>query len=229
MIVMEEADMKLKGFSLIELMVVLAIITIIATASVPQIQLWVARNRGNQVVSQLISDFSRAKAIAGYTVNDAETYIGVRPQTAIMFRKTNYSILQKNAVSGSWSDISDTRVKRVVLPRNVDLVWVNNGPTNDGTDSETLVFTPSGKLKNSSDNTILTGEGDEMKCGDVTSPLTASRVFRGIVRSMIKDDNGVWYRIEFDMNGQYFVCTINSSAGDAIPNFSNTDAVVLEI
>ncbi|HPA57221.1 MAG TPA: prepilin-type N-terminal cleavage/methylation domain-containing protein, partial [bacterium] len=62
--------MKFKGFTLIELMVVLAIIIIIATASVPKIQEWTARNRGNQAVSQLISDFTKARSIAGYTVND---------------------------------------------------------------------------------------------------------------------------------------------------------------
>jgi prepilin-type N-terminal cleavage/methylation domain-containing protein len=67
---MEGARYEVQGFTLIELMVVLSIIVIIATASVPKIQVWIARNRGNQAVSQLISDISKAKSISGYTVND---------------------------------------------------------------------------------------------------------------------------------------------------------------
>jgi len=67
---MEIAKMERKGFTLIELMVVLAIIVIIATASVPKIQVWTARNRGATAVSQIISDFSKAKSIAAYSVYD---------------------------------------------------------------------------------------------------------------------------------------------------------------
>jgi hypothetical protein len=46
---------------------------------------------------------------------------------------------------------------------------------------------------------------------------------------MVEGNNGIWYRIEFDMNGQHFVCSINSSSGDAFPNFADPAAVVMEI
>ncbi|HNZ54990.1 MAG TPA: prepilin-type N-terminal cleavage/methylation domain-containing protein [bacterium] len=55
--------MKFKAFTLIELMVTLGVITIIATASVPQVQMWIARNKGIQIVSQVISDFSKAETL----------------------------------------------------------------------------------------------------------------------------------------------------------------------
>ncbi|HQM85225.1 MAG TPA: prepilin-type N-terminal cleavage/methylation domain-containing protein [bacterium] len=218
--------MKFKAFTLIELMVVLAIIVIIATASVPQVQVWIARNRGNQAVSQIISDFSKAKSIAGYVINDTGDYIGQRPQTAIMFKKTRYLILQKTAMSGSWNESTDTVLKRVVLPMKVMLDYVNNGSTSDTLASTpTLVFTSSGRIKNSATNLVissLTGLGGAMSCADVSSPINGKRVFFAILRSMINDNDGIYYRIEIAESGEYVVCSATSSAG--VPNFSlNTE------
>ena len=44
-------ERAVKGFTLIELMVVLGIISIIATASVPKIQDWTARNRAKAFIA----------------------------------------------------------------------------------------------------------------------------------------------------------------------------------
>ncbi len=223
--------MKFKAFTLIELMVVLAIIVIIATASVPQVQVWIARNRGNQAVSQFISDFSKAKSIAAYTVIDSTVNIdghnvemGVRPQTAILARKTNYSILQKDSMSGAWSDISDRSIKRVNLPQNVFLERVNDA-TNSSGSTATIVFTSSGRLKNSA-NAIIPDIGGSYNCGSVSSPINGKRVVVAIIRSMVTSSNGLWYRIEIAESGEYVVCV---SASDTIPVFEDNAEGYLDI
>jgi len=224
----EGLDMKFKGFTLIELMVVLAIIVIIATASVPKIQEWTARNRGNQAVSQLISDFTKARSIAGYTVNDTNQPIGVRPQIGLMLGSTRYFILQKDAMSGSWSNISDTTIKAARLPMNVAINNVNGEATNDGSTSTTIVFTSSGKVKNGATNGLVDYLTHSMKCGSgasaVDSPINTKRVFVATVRSMINSKDGIYYRIEMDATGEYFVCacphTSNDPPNDA-PNFDD--------
>ena len=116
---------KTNGFSLIELMVALGVLTIIATVAVPKVQVWNARNRGLQAVVEILSDFSKARSIAGYTVVGDETngkieipvdvdnasagtmpvYIGVRLQTAMVFRAHEYAIYQKDTMTvDDWAD-----------------------------------------------------------------------------------------------------------------------------
>lgn len=226
---------RFSGFSLIELMVVLAIITIIATASVPQIQVWTARNRGNAAVSQIISDFTKAKSIAGYSVNDVGQPIGIRPQVGMMIRTTRYLILQKNAMSGAWSEAGDTAIKTARMPMNVLVDWVNGEPTNDnsGSFSPTVVFTSSGRLKKGSDNSLITNFGGGLRCGGasgIDSPINAKRVFLAVVRSMINGTDGIWYRIEIDATGEYFVCSATNSSvgGDTPPDFDSVAGSVME-
>jgi prepilin-type N-terminal cleavage/methylation domain-containing protein len=239
-IVMEGASMKLKGFTLIELMVVLSIIVIIATATVPKVQVWIARNRGNQAVSQLISDISKAKSISGYTVNDvvvggARQYVGQRPETGIMLRATSYSIIQRTDMNaGAWSDVpaaGNAILKKVSLPLKVSLHYVNDQETSDsaGMYSPTVVLTSSGRFKDGSDNTIISNIGGNINCpGGVNSPLNGKRVFIGILRSMIDGTDGIWYLIEMDQAGEYAVCsTVETSSG--LPVWTSTTAGYIEL
>lgn len=234
---MEGSDMKFKGFTLLELMVVLAIIVIIATASVPQIQVWIARNRGNQAVAQLISDISKAKSISGYTVNDNRDYIGQRPETAIMIRKTGYSIIQRTDMNaGAWTDVpgaANTILKKVSLPLRVRLHYVNNEETIDsaGMYSPTIVLTSSGRFKNGSDNTLVVdGIGGGVMCNGVASPLNGKRVFIAILQSIIDDSGGIWYLIEMDQAGEYAVCsTTDVESGSGLPVWTSDNAGYIEL
>ncbi|HQO92317.1 MAG TPA: prepilin-type N-terminal cleavage/methylation domain-containing protein, partial [bacterium] len=186
--------MKFKAFTLIELMIVLAIIVIIATASVPQVQVWIARNRGNKAVAQIISDFLKAKSVANYTVNDTNVtigaenvQIGVRPEIAMMFRKNRYFILQRNDTSAAWSENDD--LKTIELERNVFIEFVNGSPTNLAGDTPTLVFTSTGKLKQTSDNKIVNPAAvPDFSCGSsLNSPLDGKKVFYAVLRTVVNE------------------------------------------
>jgi prepilin-type N-terminal cleavage/methylation domain-containing protein len=233
----EGLDMKFKAFTLIELMVVLAIIVIIATASVPQVQVWIARNRGNQAVSQIISDFSKAKSIAAYTVNDSIVSIdgntvamGVRPETAIVFRNTFYTILQKADLSAAWDESANDLVKRVQLPLNVHLEDVNGGVASDTLASTSkVVFTSTGRVKNGSTNLIVSDLGYTHSCKGAGSPINGRMVFTATLKSVIDPPNALWYQIDIAESGEYAVCVSASATGDTPPVFASNAEGYLDI
>lgn len=225
--------MRRKGFTLIELMVVLTIIVIIATASVPQIQLWIARNRGLTAVATIISDFSKAKSMAAYsmTVNtdslDADSNLQrSKLTTAIMFRKTSYSILQQSGTA-AWHELSPLKFSKI--PLNVSIESVNTEATNDNPgQSITLIFTSTGRLKKTNGALVLFGEvlGD-VKCGALDSPLNGKRVFGSIIKSKVDALHYIWYRVEIDTAGEYFICMDLTSGAE--PNFEADTANVVEL
>lgn len=222
-----------KGFTLIELMVVLTIIVIIATASVPQIQLWIGRNRGLSAIATIISDFSKAKAMAAYsmTVNtdslDADSNLQrSKLTTAIMFRKTSYSILQQSGTA-AWHELGPLKFSKI--PLNVSIESVNTGATSDNPgQSPTLIFTSTGRLKQTNGALVPFGAGlGNLKCGALDSPLNGRRVFVSIMNSRVDDSHYIWYRVEIDTAGEYFICM--DLSGSTEPNFEADTANVIEL
>lgn len=240
---MTEADVrKTNGFSLIELMIALGVLTIIATVAVPKVQVWNARNRGLQAVVEILSDFSKARSIAGYTVVGDKTngkieipidasnptggsmpvYIGVRLQTAMVFRAHEYVIYQKESMKVSdWN--TATVLKNNKLPDSVSIVKINNfdniSETAAANDlSKRLVFTSNGLVKTQGDSDNSTSESfataTKVSCGGESSPMT-SLVFSAVVKSKISgtSSDAVWYKIDIDQAGEYHICMAFSSAG----------------
>lgn len=220
---------KTKGFSLIELMVAMAVLTILATVAVPKVQMWNARNRGLKAVLDIISDFSKARSIAGYTVVGDDTngvieipvkvndytgvsegdpmkvYLGIRLQTAIVFGAHEYSIYQKKDMANttnSWQ--KSTLLKKNMLPDTVSIERVN-GSAETGFNRR-LVFTSNGIVKNNldtfPDNTVS-------ECGGTGNHHLKQIVMSAIVRSKIgsSGSDSIWYRIDIDKSGEYFICT----------------------
>lgn len=242
---------KTNGFSLIELMIALGILTIIATVAVPKVQVWNARNRGLQAVVEILSDFSKARSIAGYTVvgdktngkieipvdiskpegNKMPVYIGIRLQTAMVFRAHEYAIYQKESMKVSdWKNA--TVLKKNKLPESVSIVKINNFGNITGTEdaddvSRRIVFTSNGLVKTQSDGdnsgseTLVGGKNDTtpilpVSCGGNSAPMS-NLVFAAVVKSKIGGSgDAVWYRLEIDQTGEYYICM-------AFPNSSTND------
>ena len=237
---------KTNGFSLLELMIALGALTIIATVSVPKVQVWNARNRGLQTVMEIISDFSKARSVAGYTVvgddtngyidiplkvNDTtglpdgsgtmKVYLGIRLQTAIVFGLHDYSIYQKKDMANtaaSWQ--TSTLLKKNLLMDSVSIVSVNGDTEHEGF-SRRLVFNSNGIVRNNLDN--LPDVTSNEKCGSSDRHLK-NIVMRAVVKSEIGgSSDAIWYRIDIDKSGEYFVCTSFSS------NFADPTANPLNI
>lgn len=235
---MEMPMMRRKGFTLIELMVVLTIIVIVATASVPQIQLWNARNKGVAAVSMVISDFSKAKAMAGYSMtvdrsirdtsmNPDGEFIRNKLFTAILYRKTSYSIIQQSG-SDAWYTVNP--LKQSKLPKNVSIESVNTASPNDnsGQSPATYIFTSTGRLKNTDGSLVLFGaNATGIVCGNVGSPLEGTRIFIAYLKSKIDDNRSLWYQVEMDTEGETFICV--ETGGDSAPDFSGDTANIVEL
>ena len=238
---------KTNGFSLIELMIALGVLTIIATVAVPKVQVWNARNRGLQTVIEIISDFSKARSIAGYTVVGDKTngkitlegesttmplYVGVRLQTAIVFRSREYAIYQKESMKLSNWNASAKLLKKNILFDTVSIVKIDGFPVMgnyyDPTDfTNRIVFTSNGLVKKQESADVSESESlataDKVSCGGVSSPMS-NRVFGAVVKSKIggTSNDAVWYRIEIDQAGEYFICMAFSNATTYSPSiFSN--------
>jgi len=223
--------MRRKGFTLIELMVVLGIITIIATASVPQIQLWTARNRGVQAVSQIISDFSKAKSIAititkqqQLPVELAGAYVfGSRPQIALFFEQDRYYIIQRDGMKqDGWIASSDKIIKMVSLPRNIVLQKVNDQSVSSGIP---LVITSAGRLKKEDGSFIVPVNNVTymQTCGDQQSELKGVSVFMITLKATVSGTNSLWYRLEIGQGGEYFICS------SSVESFTGATSNVLEL
>ena len=222
--------MRRKGFTLIELMVVLGIITIIATASVPQIQLWTARNRGVQAVSQIISDFSKAKSIAititkqqQLPVELAGAYVfGSRPQIALFFEQDRYYIIQRDGMKqDGWIASSDKIIKMVSLPRNIVLQKVNDQSVSAGIP---LVITSAGRLKKNDGSFVApVNNVTYMRCGDQDSELKGTSIFMLTLKLAVSGANSLWYRLEIGQGGEYFICS------SSVEDFTGAMSNVLEL
>jgi len=204
--------MKFKAFTLIELMVTLGVITIIATASVPQVQMWIARNKGIQIVSQVISDFSKAKSIARSIVKQQDAVVagsfvfGSRPQVSMYFKADSYYILQRNSMTpGGWSETSDTVLKSFRLPSKVELYSVNGSLVTSGI---TVLFSSSGRLKKD-DGSFITPVKDKTyieDCGSEKSDLKGVGVFMAVFKVDASNNKTLWYRAEISPAGDFFAC-----------------------
>ena len=253
---MTEAEVrKTKGFSLIELMIAMAILTIIATAAVPRVQVWNARNRGLQTVMELISDFSKARSVAGYTVavnsdsgkieipvdidhpdgDKMPVYMGVRRQTAMVFRKSEYGIYQKQSMNTASWDASALLLKKNALLDTVTVEKVNGSATQSDVSSfdeaNTFNFTSTGKLKKFDGSIISSGAGSG-KCGaGITERYLQNIVFSAVIRSKISKGgkDSIWYRVDIDQRGEYMVCTVVKESDSISDSDFDNDGVMLDV
>ena len=229
-----------KAFTIIELMICLAVVSILAGAAVPQVRLWNARNRGLEAVTSIIADYSKARSVANYIVVEpsasdgsqitysedfsglaSQVHIGKRPQIALKFENDgkSYSILQKNKSSDTWSSASVVKLKTTKLPSGVHIKRVRLEALSSS--NNLYFFSPDGRLMTGSE----TGQNGTTLQNISTSSLTCGG--SGTIRqttemvveaeSKIEDGKYITYRIDFNTFGAYHVCVVyHSTSGGSI-------------
>ncbi len=255
---MTEADVrKTNGFSLLELMIALGILTIIATVAVPKVQVWNARNRGLQTVMELLSDFSKARSVAGYTVvgtannsinipinvdDDSEgaatmpVYMGIRRQTAMVFRKSEYAIYQKQSMDTQNWDASALMLKKNELLNTITIEAVNDTPVTSSSPTNfsiLLNFNSNGKIKSKGGVPVSGVDPNNGQCGSAVAKNTLPNIiFSAIIRSKIStgSTDSIWYRLDIDQRGEYSICTLFSS-DDSVDysKFAGSSAALLDM
>jgi prepilin-type N-terminal cleavage/methylation domain-containing protein len=104
-----------KGFSLIELLVVLAIISLFAAVAVPTLMSY--RSRRNR-------DIGDAALVLRSTLRIARTYaIQYRVRAAVFLSSDRYHVEYEDKKTGEWDRPLGNFAKDVVLPDNARLSW----------------------------------------------------------------------------------------------------------
>jgi len=238
-----------KAFTIIELMICLAVVSILAGAAVPQVRLWNARNRGLEAMTSIISDYSKARTIANYIVVepasganeinydeslaglDSQVHIGKRPQVALKFAADgkSYSILQKNKHDEAWTSTSVVTLKKTTLPSGVAIKRILD---NTITSNDLFFFSPDGRLMTGNANgqqgvPVITDSrfsfyqdtNQAFACGGNTTIRQKTELVL-VVESKIDDGKYVSYRIDFNTLGAYHVCVAYHSVSGT-PGFDS--------
>jgi prepilin-type N-terminal cleavage/methylation domain-containing protein len=209
---------EIRGFSLLELIVVLVIITMLATFSVPQVNLWVAQNRARRAIVQLIGDFNRARILAaGTSVLKTNEMISRRPLTALHFPNSqSYRTIQRLGTNlfGWGASASDVIVRSSELHHSVSFVTINGVAAGA---NNVIIFTPSKQIMNMGRAIITTvADANTEKCGTIDNPLKDNRVFQVVLKSDITETVSMYYYINIGPGGEHYVCandTTNFATG----------------
>ncbi len=197
-----------RGFTIIELMVVLALIGLVCYLSMPRVEEWIVRQQARQFIAQFISDFSKAVSLSRWQQNlDGNTAGGSAITRAAFFvdfsNPRRYYLLTRTSATAehsSWSPTTDGIFKQVDLPSRLQIYDFNN--INQGT--VVLQFTPAGGAYNgygtfSSPVAQQCGTGSQ---STIPAPLHAMVV----LRADLYFSQPIFYQIVLNTAGQYGVC-----------------------
>lgn len=231
------------GFTLLELMMVLGIITIVGTIAVPRIQVWNARHKGMQAVMEIVSDYSKARSIAGYTIVDnsqpafvanvddsgpVDVYMGKRLQTGMHFREDNYVIYQCDMTDlpNDCKTSASSILKVNKLPKGVTInsLMASKSPSKEVFNSKSIIgdsrlyFNAYGMVFLGSQGNG--GAGALENCGG-KGPFVSQLAFSAIIRSKVamNDEDSIWYRVYIGLSGDYEICSV--FGGNSKPNFTS--------
>ena len=199
----------LKGFSLLELIIVLVIITMLATFSVPQVNMWVAQHRARKSIAHLLADFNRARSFAmTASVEKQNEMITRRPVIALEFTSDSHRLIQRlDSSLSNWGSLAtDTLIRRTNVQHNVDILRVNGSELSSPV---VLLFTSSGQVKNTSGaggTVLIPSMITNTNCGGDESPIKEIAISNIVLESRVSDSVSMFYYIEIGPNGESFVC-----------------------
>lgn len=197
------------AFTLIELMVTLAVIAIIATLSMPKVEEWVARQQARLFISQLIADYSKARTLAGsYFIHDASTGSGARTnQAALYFQNANgtssYSLLTRNNGSTAGWPADSILVRKTSLPSRLSLKVVHASAMSEN--STAVIALTSAGIALDGNGKALSGSW-MVPCGGKNSNKRYSTQIE--FRAAVHSTNYLYYRVELNPIGEYRVCVM---------------------
>ena len=142
---------KLKGFSIIELLVVLSIVMILGAFSAPQISTWILKVNIDTEVSQLRSALALARSEA--IIRNKYTFV----ESYINDWNSGWNVVIDNDSSGTYTTGDEIIKQRYQSFTDFELVWSQNGLVRygfnprglpSGVSAVTAKFCPTNSLNN---------------------------------------------------------------------------------
>lgn len=219
-----------KGFTLIEMVVVLVLIAVVARLSVPRIEEWVARQQARSAITNLLADYQKAATLARLSTNTLGTSGAHINRTALYIKTDGFLILTRGLSDSwfGWNPSTDTVLKKFDLPPRVTIAKISNnqGVLSDINNPISIAFTSTGQALVPGSGALAPTNVPMFNCRKATGEtiVYAARGTMFQLRVAVNATNVINYELHIDDLGQHRLCqAINSE------NFGGNGVEVLSI